>query len=594
MVIVFIIDNYKSLTNGTMITAHRFANKLRDFGHEVRIVTNDFNGPDVYTLKTNNIPIVSKIAQGQNITFAKADKKILEKAFTGADVVHAFMPWKTSRVAVKVAKKMDIPMTSAFHVQPENIIYGAGMKRFRKLLAPILYAYFRKYFKKTRHIHCPSNFIADELKHNKYPNQLHVISNGIDEEFKYQEKEISTEKINLMMIGRLAPEKRQDLILKAIAESKYKDQIHLTLAGAGPKKKSLQALSDKLDISVDFGFYTKEELIEKIREQDLYIHAADIEIEAISCLEAISSGRVPIIANSEKSATPQFALDQRSLFEAGNAIDLKDKIEYWLDNPEERKRMEKVYAQSSSKYRLDSVVKRFEEMLQTAIKDHKDNKLTQSKQGKKIKKNFKKGKVSGTLITFFYYLVFPILMLYNKIFLKTRIKNKKNLKKIKGGAILVSNHVHTMDSVMSALAAFPKKIVFTGMKENFEKPVIGQLVKALGTVPTPETILENRIFFSELSKQARSGKFIHFFPEGELIKRDEKLRNFKKGAFKLAVASSVPIIPIRINFQDQKGKSKKRITMNIGKPMFPDYSLNSKNALEKLKNETEEAMEKLV
>ena len=43
----------------------------------------------------------------------------------------------------------------------------------------------------------------------------------------------------------------------------------------------------------------------------------DAEIEAIACIEAFSCGLVPVIAGSEQSATPQFALDERSLFNAG-------------------------------------------------------------------------------------------------------------------------------------------------------------------------------------------------------------------------------------------------------------------------------------
>ena len=31
---------------------------------------------------------------------------------------------------------------------------------------------------------------------------------------------------------------------------------------------------------------------------DLYVHAADVEIEAMSCMEAFAGGLVPVIANS--------------------------------------------------------------------------------------------------------------------------------------------------------------------------------------------------------------------------------------------------------------------------------------------------------
>lgn len=53
-------------------------------------------------------------------------------------------------------------------------------------------------------------------------------------------------------------------------------------------------------------------------------------------MEALACGLVPVIANSPLSATPQFALDDRSLFQAGNAGDLADKIDYWIEHPEER------------------------------------------------------------------------------------------------------------------------------------------------------------------------------------------------------------------------------------------------------------------
>lgn len=105
---------------------------------------------------------------------------------------------------------------------------------------------------------------------------------------------------------------------------------------------------------------------------DLYVHAADAEIEAISCIEAFASGLVPIIANSPKSATPQFALDDRSLFEAGNSDNLAEKIDYWLDHEEERKDMEKEYAESGKKYNIHNSILQIEEMFQEAIDESRN------------------------------------------------------------------------------------------------------------------------------------------------------------------------------------------------------------------------------
>lgn len=83
----------------------------------------------------------------------------------------------------------------------------------------------------------------------------------------------------------------------------------------------------------------------------------------MSCMEAFSSGLVPIIADSPQSATPQFALDEHSLFKAGDVQDLADKIDWWIEHPDFRARMEKEYSASGKKYALPACVDLFEAML---------------------------------------------------------------------------------------------------------------------------------------------------------------------------------------------------------------------------------------
>jgi len=121
------------------------------------------------------------------------------------------------------------------------------------------------------------------------------------------------------------------------------------------------------------GFFPKEELVKMLSMTDLYVHASDAEIEGISCIEAVACGIVPVIAKGEKSATPQFALDERSLFEHGDSADLAKKIDYWLDNTEERKKMELEYAQSADKYSMDKSLEQIEGMFTDAIREYRPN-----------------------------------------------------------------------------------------------------------------------------------------------------------------------------------------------------------------------------
>ena len=116
-------------------------------------------------------------------------------------------------------------------------------------------------------------------------------------------------------------------------------------------------------------FYTQEELRAVIAQADLYVHAADAEIEAMSCMEAFAGGLVPVIAQSAQSATPQFALDERSLFRAGDSADLAAKIDWWIEHPDERRRMERVYGEAAAPYALEACVARFEDMLRQAQED---------------------------------------------------------------------------------------------------------------------------------------------------------------------------------------------------------------------------------
>ena len=118
-------------------------------------------------------------------------------------------------------------------------------------------------------------------------------------------------------------------------------------------------------------FYDKDNLIKLLKSTDLYVHSADAEIEAISCIEAFACGNVPIIANSPNSATKQFALTNESLFEAGNSDDLANKIDFWLDNINYRKEMEIEYAKSAENYRLKNSIKKMEEMFEDAIRECK-------------------------------------------------------------------------------------------------------------------------------------------------------------------------------------------------------------------------------
>ncbi len=374
MKILFAIDAYFTNNNGTSISAQRFAEELRKRGHEVRILTTcKEEQENIYALPELKIPFFQGLISKHGFQFAKWKRKTIAEAVQWADILHCYMPFMMEAKAKKIADEMGKPSTAAFHIQPQNITSSLGMGKVSWVNNAIFRLFRDTTYNNYGHVHTPSQFMAGEIEKRGYTAKIHPISNGIQSDFTWtktpKEPEFA-DKILIMMVGRLAGEKRQDLIINALQYSKYGDNIQLVFAGRGPKYKQYLKLGQKLKNPPVFTYLPKEKLINLLGQCDLYVHASDMESEAISCIEAFATGLVPVISNSSLSATKQFALDERSLFEAGDSKDLARAIDYWLDNPEEKHRMEKIYAESAKKYCIENSIAQFEEMLNEAIRDY--------------------------------------------------------------------------------------------------------------------------------------------------------------------------------------------------------------------------------
>lgn len=394
MKILFVIDTFYTSNNGTSISAQRFAGELRRRGHRVRILCGDKPktaedqqlADDDFCTGIFHFPVFQFLCEKHDFFYANADRQLIRQACNWADVVHVYTPFFLSNAVIDYCELTGKPVTAAFHVQPENISSSFGMGKF-KPFNDLIYRLFRHFtYNRIRHIHTPSQFIAEELRKHGYLSRMHVISNGIHDEFlqagelkqsnrrsRSNSDSVLTSNsptdglIKIMMIGRLSREKRQDVIIRAMRYSRYADRIQLVFAGRGPEYERYVRMSRDLKHAPRFVYLNREQLISELLTTDLYIHASDMEIEAISCIEAFATGLVPVIANSPVSATPQFALDDRSLFEAGNPQDLARAIDYWIEHPEQKAEMEQRYADAAHRYSLSRSVRLFELMLRQEI-----------------------------------------------------------------------------------------------------------------------------------------------------------------------------------------------------------------------------------
>jgi glycosyltransferase involved in cell wall biosynthesis len=381
MKILLVIDTYDTNNNGTSISAQRFAAVLREHGNEVRILTTGEPAPDKFVLKEFKVPIFNDLIHSHGFQFAQVDLDIIREAVAWADIVHCMMPFALETATKLIADQMHKPSTAAFHIQPENMTSSIGLGKAEWLNDRFYHTFRFLLYQHFNHIHVPSQFMADELIKRGYKAKIHVISNGIDPDFiAAGQRKLSNSDgghtsrsdgslITIVMVGRLSGEKRQDVIINAVPFSKYADRIQLFFAGKGPKYDEYVELGKQLKNPPQFVFLSKPELIDLLLHTDLYVHASDMESEAISCIEAFATGLVPVIANSEDSATPQFALDGRSLFAPGRPKDLARAIDWWLDHPDEKAKMEREYAEAAKNYDIDTSVRLCEQMFREAIEE---------------------------------------------------------------------------------------------------------------------------------------------------------------------------------------------------------------------------------
>lgn len=375
MIVTIVCDVFGAENNGTVIAALNLIRSLRRKGHTVNIVCCEKDkkeGDNYYLVKELNLGPLNNIVYKNGVRLSRADKKVVTAAIKNADVVHLLVPFALSICALKVAKRMGKPVTAGFHAQAENITAHFGAVKNIKSVNDGVYKFMYKHvYKKVDKIHYPTQFIRDTFESVVGVTNGVVISNGVNKIYRRErceKPENLKNKFVILSTGRLCGEKNQSVLLNAVNLSKHRDDIHVILAGAGPDRKKIDRLIKKLKIDVEIGFYPREELNRIINYSDLYCHPAEIEIESIACIEAISCGLVPVIANSPRCATKYFAIDEKSLFENKNPASMAEKIDYWIEHPEEKEAYSKKYLELGNKFDQDACMDEMEKMLLSVIK----------------------------------------------------------------------------------------------------------------------------------------------------------------------------------------------------------------------------------
>ena len=367
--IAMVIDAYDDSTNGAVISTKRFVELLRK-DHEVSIITTGKPAPGKILLRKFYAPVVTRVMKKMKTPLAVPSDRILKKAIRNMDLIHVQFPFFLGVRVIRLANRYGIPVVSTFHIQAEHLSMNAGI-RSKQFIRYCYRFWIRNIYNRSDAVICPSHFAEEELKSNGLRSRSVVISNGLLPDYHpvmVDRPESLRDKFIILSVGRFAPEKRQEMIIRAVSGSRYRDRIQLILIGEGPLREKLEECGKDLSSSPLFLKLPPEELVYYYNIADLYVHVASVEVECMTVLEAIGCGLPSLIGSGPKSATSQFALDDRFLFDCQRETDLVQKIDYWIDHPEELQRSKKLYVEESSGYRIEQSYEKLVSLYRSVIR----------------------------------------------------------------------------------------------------------------------------------------------------------------------------------------------------------------------------------
>lgn len=176
------------------------------------------------------------------------------------------------------------------------------------------------------------------------------------------------------------------------------------------------------------------------------------------------------------------------------------------------------------------------------------------------------------------------------IWLRPRIlyENEAARKRIRDGALLVSNHISVLDPVYVMFAIWYRRVRFVCLKEFFDGRFRSLIFRLSRCIPIDR---ENPSMdtLREIIGALKGGELVTIFPEGHIGDSADVVESFKSGAVLMSVTSARPIVPI---FIQKPKRALSRLTAVIGAPMDPVAAYGRRPTSEQLKRFSEQLRDK--
>lgn len=211
---------------------------------------------------------------------------------------------------------------------------------------------------------------------------------------------------------------------------------------------------------------------------------------------------------------------------------------------------------------------------------------------KKVDQNFKYSKRNFVWNIFAWLIYYGIAMsciyVYEKLFLRVKVVNKKAFKKLKHQKCFIyGNHTSFIDAYTPNLISFPTRNRILTSPDAVSIPCIKNLVQMLGAVPIPNNISGMKKFTEAVYDYHKKCN-ITIYPEAHIWPYNTGVRNFVDSSFGYPVSTGSPVIAFFVAYSEPKGAfaryRRANITIYISDPIYPDTTKPKKEAQKELRD----------
>jgi glycosyltransferase involved in cell wall biosynthesis len=225
-----------------------------------------------------------------------------------SDVIHYHWPSGTMDLLFGKILNLNIPTVVTIHVAVDS-------KKF--VWDKFFYFYFgifKKHLQRTDAIVSISEFVENQvIKRTKLPkSESHLIYAGVDSELFKPIKKEKSDKLNVLFVGQIMPEKGIDVLVDAVISANRTRQVNLKIVGEGHLKKILQKKTKGLNFIQWAGFVKEQKSIAEFYQKADLTALPTRWDEGFSLVpvESMFCG-TPVLATN-KGGTPEIVINNKT------------------------------------------------------------------------------------------------------------------------------------------------------------------------------------------------------------------------------------------------------------------------------------------